>query len=105
MIMQGREHGALFTMPTLNDVQEIESRELRVDGGEGLVEHDDAGVLQQKPREQHALHLPARQRADGAALETGQSDSSDGIADFLARILADAAEIPAFRQSPIDTMS
>ena len=36
-----------------------------------------ARVLQQQPRKQHALHLAAGQRADGALLEAGEADGGD----------------------------
>ena len=63
-----------------------------VDGGERLVEHDDARVLDQQAREQHALHLAARQRADGALLEAGQADRGDSVFDDVVILAADAAE-------------
>ena len=63
------QHGALFGVPAPHQLQQVGAG-LGVDGVERLVEHDHAGVLQQQPREQHALHLPAGQRADRGAVRS-----------------------------------
>ena len=63
-----------------------------VDGVEGLVEHDQARVLQHHPREQQALQLPAGERADRAVLEAGETHGGERLVDLLALRLADAAE-------------
>ena len=55
---------------------------LGVDRVERLVEHDHARVLQQQPREQHALHLPARKRADRPLLEAGEADGRQRLHDL-----------------------
>ena len=65
---------------------------LGVDRVERLVEHDHARILQQQPREQRALHLPARERADRPLLEAGEADGRHRVAHLLALALADAAE-------------
>src|SRR5579863_1635412 len=78
-------------MPAFDQREQI-GRGLGIDGVEGLVEHDQARILQQHPRKQHALHLPAGQRADGAVLKTAQADGCERLRDSPARVLADAAE-------------
>ena len=45
-----------------------------------------------QPREQHALHLAARQRADRALLEAGEADRCDRRLDRVALLAPDAAE-------------
>ena len=72
-VVQRRQHRALFSVPAPHQRQQI-GRGPGVDGVEGLVQHDQARVLQQHPCKQHALHLPAGQRADGAVLETVEAD-------------------------------
>ena len=90
-VVQRGEHGALLAMPAPHQVEQVGGG-LGVDRVERLVEHDDARVLQQQARKQHALHLPARERADGAALEAGQADGCDRLLDAAAGIAVDAAE-------------
>ena len=67
---------------------------LRVDRGERLVEQDQARVLQQQPREQDALQLAARQRADHAPLEPGQPDRRQRLLDPRPLGAADAPKRP-----------
>jgi hypothetical protein len=45
-----------------------------VDAGEGLVEQVEVGILRQRPGEEHALLLAARQLADLAVGEIGHAD-------------------------------
>ena len=66
---------------------------LGVDGVERLVEHDHARVLQQQAREQHALHLPAGQRADRRGPRSRSGRRPRSPARSVSRVLAaDAAE-------------
>jgi hypothetical protein len=90
-VVQGGEHGAPLAVPALHQIHQIGGGPL-VDGGERLIEHDDARILDQQPGEQHALHLAARQRADGAVLETGQADRGNGLLDDMIILSGDAAE-------------
>ena len=90
-VVQRREHGTFLAVPALHQVEQI-NRGFRVDRVERLVEHDDAGVLEKEPREQHALHLAARQRRDGAVLEAGEADRRERLLDRRARLAVDAAE-------------
>ena len=69
-VVQRGEDGALLAVPAPDQRDEVGAG-LGVDGIERLVEHDHARVLQQEPREQHALHLAAGQRADRPRLEAG----------------------------------
>ena len=92
-IVQRREHGALLAMPALHQVEQIGGG-LGVDRVERLVEHDHAGILQQQPCEQHALHLPAGERRDRAILEAGESDRGDRLLDPVPRRAIEAAEQP-----------
>src|ERR1700720_518677 len=54
--MQHRHDGASFCPPTLQEMQQILGRVL-VEGGEGLIEQDDFGVLQEQPCKQSPLEL------------------------------------------------
>ena len=56
VIMQNGNDRATLAMPAQHDVDEI-LRSAAVDGGEGLVENDEGGILQKKPRKQRALEL------------------------------------------------
>ena len=49
-----------------------------IDAGEGLVEKDDAGVLEDQAREQGPLELAARERSDRPGLEAGESHRREG---------------------------
>jgi len=59
---------------------------------ERFVQHDHGCVLQQHPRKQHALHLPARQRADIAAFKAGETNRCQRLRDPGARRFTDAAK-------------
>ena len=83
-IVQGGENGAAFLVPAPHERRQV-GRGLGVDRVERLVQHDQPRILQQQPREQHALHLPARQRADGAPLEAGETDRGDRSLGSCAR--------------------
>ena len=79
---------------------------LGVDGAERLIEQDERGVLQQQAREQHALELAARQRADRTMPEVLQADSGERAADALLRARASSPrQAPILRHSPIATQS
>ena len=104
-VVRGDQDGAPLAVPALHQSHQVGGG-LGVDGGERLVEHDHARVLQQQAGKQHALHLPAGERADGALLESGEADRGDGRFDRLMILAADAAEQrPCVRHSPIATMS
>ena len=90
-VVHGGKHRALLAVPALHQVEQV-GRGLGIDGVERLVEHDHARILQQEAREQHALHLAARERRDGAALEAGEADGGDRLLDRCARLAVDAAE-------------
>ncbi len=90
-VVQRRQHGALLAVPAPHQIQQIGGG-LGVDRVERLVEHDHARVLQQQAREQHALHLAARQRADRPLLEAGEADRRERLLDRVAHLAADAAE-------------
>ena len=70
---------------------------LGVDGGKGFVQQDHLRVLQQKPSEQHPLHLPARQRADRAPVEPGQTHGGQCVGNAVGLCGAYAAERADFR--------
>ena len=89
--MHRSQYGAFLTVPSPHQVEQI-GRGLGVDGVERFVEHDDAGVLQQQPCKQHALHLAARQRPNGAILEARKPNRRDRVFDRIARLASDAAE-------------
>ena len=89
----------LLGVPAAHEVHEVGAG-LGVDGGQRLVEQDHAGVLQQQPGEQRALHLAARQRADGRVLEARQADGRERLLDGVAVPPADAAEHAAAPPQP-----
>ena len=78
-------------MPAPHQRQQV-GRGLGIDGVERLVQHDQPRILQQYPRKQHALHLPAGQRADAAVFESVEADGGERMRDLVPRSLADAAE-------------
>ena len=90
-IVQRRQHGAALAVPALHQRQQV-GRGLGVDGVERLVQHDQARVLQQHAREQHALHLAAGQRADRAVLKPVEADGGERLGDLVPLRLAHAAE-------------
>ena len=49
-------------------------------------------ILQQKPREQHALHLAPGERRNRAVLESREADGGDRLLDRASRAAVDAAE-------------
>jgi len=65
----------------------------------------EARVLQQHPRKQHALHLAAGQRADGAVLETVEAHRRERLRNPVARGLPMPPKNPVERQSPVPTKS
>jgi hypothetical protein len=87
------QHRAPLAVPALHQIEQV-GRGLGVDRVERLVEHDHAGILQQQPREQHALHLPAGERRDRAILEAGEPDGGDRLLDPVPRRAIEAAEQP-----------
>jgi hypothetical protein len=89
--VHGGEHGAALAVPAPHQVEQV-GRGLGVHRVERLVEHDHAGVLQQQAREQHALHLAARERRNPAILEAGEADGGDRLLDRGARGAVDTAE-------------
>ena len=97
--MQRRQHRAFFSVPAPHQRQQI-GRGPGVDGVEGFVQHDQARVLQQHARKQHALHLSAGQRADGAVLKSVEADGCERLRNLLARGLAHAAEKSAGTPQP-----
>src|SRR5262245_65174866 len=90
-IVHGGEHGTLLAMPAPPEIEQV-GRGLDIDCVERLVEHDNARVLQQEAREQHPLHLAAREGGDDASLETGEAHGVDCLLDRDARGAIDAAE-------------
>ena len=103
-VVHRRQHRALLRMPAPDQFQKIGAG-LGVDRIERLVEHDHAGVLQQQAREQHALHLPAGQRADRTRLEAGEADRGDGAFDGITILGPMPPNRPLPRHRPIATMS
>ena len=89
--MQNRHDGARFRVPAPYQVEQVRGG-LGVDGGEGFVEQNQRRILQQQAGEQGSLHLPSRQRADGAALETGQANCRKRLLDAGPICAADPAE-------------
>ena len=85
-VMQRGEHGAPLAVPAQNERDEIGDG-LGVDGAERLIEQDEGGILQEQPREQHALELAARQCAHRTMPEVLQTDSGER-ADNLRLALA-----------------
>ncbi len=79
-VVQDGDDGAGFVVPAAHEVEQVGGG-LGVDGRERLVEQDQRRVLQQKAREQRALHLAARQGRDRPALEARQADRRDGLLD------------------------
>ena len=91
-VVQRREHGALLAVPAPHQVEQV-GRGLGVDRVERLVEHDHARILQQQPREQHALHLAARQRRRSARSSKPVSPTAAiACSIVVARLAVDAAE-------------
>jgi hypothetical protein len=77
-------------MPAQDESDEIGDR-LGVDGAERLVEQNDRRILQQQPREEHALELPARQRTDRAIAKILEADCGERLGDMrLARAIESA---------------
>ena len=95
-IVQRGEHGAPLAVPTLDQRDEIGDG-LAIDGAERLVEQDDGGVLQEQAREQHALELAARERADETVGQVLQSDRGESVRDLIAIVAVDtvpSADLP-----------
>ena len=65
-IMQHGDHRPPFALPARHQPDEVAHR-LLVDRGKRLVEQHQRRILQQYPRKQRALHLPAAQRIDRPA--------------------------------------
>ena len=103
-VVQRGEHGASFAVPAQDQRDEIGDG-LGVDGAERLVEQDQRGVLQQQPREQHALKLAARQRADRAGREIDQPDRGQRAGDLVVALAVEPRQAPISRHSPIATQS
>ena len=80
-VMQRGEHGASLAVPAQDQRDEIGDG-LGVDGAERLIEQDERGILQQQAREQHALELAARQRADRTVPEVLQADGGERAGDL-----------------------
>ncbi len=72
-VMQLRQHCAPFAMPALHDGQQVGGG-LGIQGGERFVQQDQVGILQQEPREHHALHLTTRKSGDRAMVKTVQAN-------------------------------
>src|SRR5262249_34036315 len=68
-------------MPAQDESDEVGNGS-RIDGAERLIEQDDGCVLQQEPREQHALELAARQRPDRAIAEVLKADRCERARDM-----------------------
>ena len=66
--MESGKYRAPLGMPALHESLEF-GRGSGIDSGEWLVEHNQARILGNQPGEQHALHLPAGKRTDGAVLK------------------------------------
>ena len=69
-------------------------------GVERLVEHDHAGILQQQTREQHALHLAARQRPMARSSKPVRPTAAIACSIRGALRAADAAEQAATPPQP-----
>lgn len=87
----------------------------RVNAGEGLVEEQDIGVLNQRPGDQYPLLLPPRQLIDPAVRERGEAEPVYRVSHNLAILRSRSPQppqvnIPAShdqaaninRKSPID---
>lgn len=72
-IVKYGQNRAPLMVPGVNDGEKI-GRCSRVDGGERLIEQNDARILQIEAREKCTLQLAARKRIDGAPFETDQAD-------------------------------
>jgi len=70
--MQHGDDGASFGLPAMDQRQEVRGGAL-IDGGEGLVQQDGAGLLQGETREEDALELADGQAADGGFAEAGSN--------------------------------
>ena len=79
-VVQSGEDRASLAVPAPHQVEQV-GDVLASMACERFVEHDHPRILQQQAREQHALHLPARERADRAVLETGKADGGDRRVD------------------------
>ncbi len=90
-IVEDGDHRATVGVPVLHHAQEIRCG-AGIDGGERLIEDDDAGVLQQQPGEQDTLELTSRQRPDRAPFETAEPNCHQGLAAPLGGRSADAAK-------------
>src|SRR5437763_7830397 len=90
-VVQGGEHSASLAMPMLHQREEV-SRGLCVDRVERLIQHNHASILQQEPCKQHALHLPPRERRDGAVLEPGEAHASNRALHLIAALVTKTAE-------------
>src|SRR6266568_4143633 len=89
--MESGKYRTPLGMPALHESQEF-GRSSGIDSGEWLVEHNQARILGNQPGEQHALHLPAGKRTDGAALKARQSDCCDCRFDDVIILAGNAAE-------------
>ncbi len=76
--MQHGDDRALLLLPAADHGHQV-GYGLAVDGGERLIQKHEVSVLQQQPREQHALELADRQRVDRSALEARESDRINGM--------------------------
>src|SRR5262245_32388529 len=103
-IVQRREHGAPLSMPALDQPDEIGDG-LVVNGAERLVEKDDAGILQEESRKQHALELAAGE----CPAETVERPCNPTVASACATSSSCLPSIPRkapiWRHSPIETQS
>ena len=83
--------------PRAQLAQQVDDRALggRIDAGERLVHEVELGVLRQRPRQEHALLLPAGELADLPVGVVGHADPAPGSA-----APARAAALPGRRTQP-----
>jgi hypothetical protein len=95
-IVHHHEHGAPFAMPVPDERDQIGGR-LGVDGVERFVEQDQIGLLHEHAGKERALQLAAGQGVDRSALEAGQADRGERVAQVVPVLAVVTPQKAAFR--------
>jgi hypothetical protein len=104
MVVGDHDDGALLGPPAQHHLDQV-GRGAGIDGVEGFVQQDDAGILQEEAGEQNALKLPDRQPVDRAAGKPSRP-TADRAAAASSRWRPEiAAQAPTRRQWPSWTSS
>jgi hypothetical protein len=89
-IVQRGDDGAPLRVPAADEVKQIVDR-LRVYGSERFVEQDDGSILQEQAREQDALELSSRKRADAPIAKVLQAKHAERPLHGLAALAIEPA--------------